>query len=183
MHFWQQLPRHVVVYIPAMYSLDAHMYSLLEHIYLSRSVNNIALSNSIVNKPNTNIITDTSISTFNLAPLPPSSSSTLFENNLSRLNTIAMLIPVWLKKTFQFVHQQPHWNLIYSDSSLFSSSLSTTTSKSSKLLYENNCNIGQIKVKEAVRWCFRIKFKIDFIIMLKVRFFMLNLFLDFNIYI
>lgn len=35
MHFWQQLPKHVTIYVDLMHSLDAHMYSLLMNIYLS----------------------------------------------------------------------------------------------------------------------------------------------------
>lgn len=35
MHFWQQLPQHIIVYVDLMNSLDAHMYRLLMYLYLT----------------------------------------------------------------------------------------------------------------------------------------------------
>ena len=50
MHFWQQLPSNVSIYIETMKSLDFHMYSLLENVYLSdvnSAIDNLKRMNTI----------------------------------------------------------------------------------------------------------------------------------------
>ena len=117
MHFWQQLPRHVTIFVSSMHSLDSHMYSLLEDIYLSN--------------------VDTQL------------------DNLKRINTVAYLIPVWLKKTFEYVPFDGEcWDLVQHRSA----------GETGKV----NMNIGEIKVEEAEKWRWRIQFKCDFIVTLKV---------------
>ncbi len=87
---------------------------------------------------------------------------------LRRLNTVAHLLPVWLKRTFQVVVPnsiagiEGLWALLEPEED---------GSKCGLMNIEHSRrrgSVGELKVEEATRWSVRIQFKVDFILGVKV---------------
>ena len=89
---------------------------------------------------------------------------------LRRLNTVAHLLPVWLKRTFQVVvvpnsigiggGGENLWALLEPEDNV----LKWMNIEHSR----RRGSVGELKVEEATRWSVRIQFKVDFILGVKV---------------
>ncbi|KAH9395531.1 DNA-binding protein rfx6, partial [Tyrophagus putrescentiae] len=84
---------------------------------------------------------------------------------LRRLNTVAHLLPVWLKRTFQVVVPnsiagggQNLWALLEPEDNVL---------KGMNIDSRRRVSVGELKVEEATRWSVRIQFKVDFILGVK----------------
>ena len=108
MHFWQQLPPNIVIYVNIMKSLDSYMYSLLCQVYLS-----------------------------------PNSS----DENLKHINTIGYVMYVWMRNIFN-----NNWNIKWK-------------LNSNRTEFDD---LNTIKIQDALKWHFKIKFVVNFIASLKV---------------
>ena len=113
MHFWQQLPSNIVIFIDQMKLLDSFMYSSLCRLYLSLDSD---------------------------------------DKNLQHINTIGHVMYVWIKEIFNNnSNNMNKWKLIIS----------------------NQYNLGYlntIKLNDALKWKFKIKFIVNLIALLKVSF-------------
>ncbi|KAH9515974.1 DNA-binding protein rfx6 [Dermatophagoides farinae] len=107
MHFWQQLPPNIVIYVNIMKSLDSYMYSLLCQVYLS-----------------------------------PNSS----DENLKHINTIGYVMYVWMRNIFN-----NNWNIKWK-------------LNSNRTEFDD---LNTIKIQDALKWHFKIKFVVNFIASLK----------------
>lgn len=92
---------------------------------------------------------------------------------LCRLNTVAYLLPVWLKRTFNYVVPNSvgggggGWALVEFEEERNFRRFNE---------FNSGCkSVGEMKVEEALKWSYRIKFKVDFIVGMKVRKLMLTL--------
>ncbi|KAH9417324.1 DNA-binding protein rfx6 [Dermatophagoides pteronyssinus] len=106
MHFWQQLPSNIIIFIDQMKSLDTFMYSSLCRLYLSLDSD---------------------------------------DKNLQHINTIGHLMYVWIKEIFNNnSNNMNKWKLIIS----------------------NQYDLGYlntIKLNDALKWKFKIKFIVNLI--------------------